>query len=362
MNNYVFWGAGNYGRMALEYYDKISNENEKIVCFCDVEKKGIIGKYKIKKYNDINWTDKILIIAVYSSKTIADIYILARKLKICKIYLFSGIRFKETGIFIDDFCVDCSNWGDNVMPQAEMHVVDYCNLNCKGCAHFSPIFKKEIPETRQRLEDIIKLKNKFSNIIRFYLMGGEPFLNNDIVTYIEETRKILPNSLLYIVTNGLLIPNVKKEILCKIKQNNYILCISEYAPTNKMINKIENILKEYKISYVVRTYDSKEVFFKPFSLSDNSTYKHCCISDGCVNIWNGKIARCPSLMYIDYFNSYFKTELPNEGIYDLDKITADEILEYMQMKVPLCAHCIRNEIKWERCGNIPTLEDFAVKD
>lgn len=43
-----------------------------------------------------------------------------------------------------------------------------------------------------------------------------------------------------------------------------------------------------------------------------------CISNGCVTIWDGKIARCLQLMYILYFNNYFNTSLPDEGVMKLE--------------------------------------------
>lgn len=73
-------------------------------------------------------------------------------------------------------------------------------------------------------------------------------------------------------------------------------------------------MKKYRVSYIIRPYDSKQKFNIPLSLSDKSKYPPKCISNGCVNVWNGKIARCPTLMYVEKFNEVFHTDLPTEGI------------------------------------------------
>lgn len=203
------------------------------------------------------------------------------------------------------------------------------------CPLFSDI-QKELPDRESRINDIRKLKDKFSHIIKFFLMGGEPFLNPDIISYIEETRKILPDTMIQIVTNGLLIPKLSQEVWKAIYENRIVISISEYEPTHSMINRIKDILEEHDVAYILRPYESKTKFIKPLSLIPDSKYEKECISNGCINIWNGQIARCPNLMYINRFNEAFQTALPNQGIYELDSLDGREIIRLMKEAVPLC--------------------------
>ena len=99
----------------------------------------------------------------------------------------------------------------------------------------------------------------------------------------------------------------------------------------------------------------------PLSIELKNQYRRRCLSDGCLTIWNGKIARCPTLMYIGAFNKYFNVKLPDEGILTLDTgMSGAEILEHMKKAVPLCAHCIDNMVEWGVCGKNPSIKDFAV--
>ena len=119
----------------------------------------------------------------------------------------------------------------------------------------------------------------------------------------------------------------------------------------------------FNVSYDLRPYEKKQTFNLPLSLSKNSRHQKMCISDGCVNIWHGKISRCPTLMYIEEFNRKFSTSFPSEGVMELnscpDKI---ELIKALTQEVPLCKYCIKNEIEWESCGKGVALKDFTVMD
>lgn len=83
-----------------------------------------------------------------------------------------------------------------------------------------------------------------------------------------------------------------------------------------------------------------------------------CISNGC--IWNGKIARCPTLMYITEFNRYFKTSFPEEGILSLDgPVSGKELVDFLEEDVPLCSYGGHHEVDWDACGNNVTIDKFV---
>ncbi|MBR6713350.1 MAG: 4Fe-4S cluster-binding domain-containing protein [Selenomonadaceae bacterium] len=65
----------------------------------------------------------------------------------------------------------------------ETNLIDSCNLNCKGCTHFSVLFnRKEIYPLETFRRDIRILSSK-SDILRFRLLGGEPLLLNNLDKY-----------------------------------------------------------------------------------------------------------------------------------------------------------------------------------
>lgn len=357
-----FFGAGKIGQEAFSKCMTDYQGNQ--VLFLDNNKTGKVGNIPIVSLESVSFRENI-IITVGSSYRVKEIYLQLEMAGYENLYFY---RRRTTQGQNDDFlsgeCQKIDHWGKDILPQVEMHAADWCNLNCRGCTHFSPIFEKKFPDIEERMKDVQVLKEKFSHIIRFYLLGGEPFLNPEIGGYIQRIKKILPSTDLWIVTNGLLLPNLKDDILGIIKENDVSVSISEYEPTHNIMASIIARLEEYKINYDIRPYDIKQKFNLPLSISVHSRHKQMCMSKRCINIYNGKIARCPTLMYIDEFNKKFGTSLPNEGIISLeDDIRGEELLQKLNEEVPLCNHCVENEIEWEQCGGMKNvLSDFAVMD
>ena len=275
----------------------------------------------------------------------------------------------KTKTFINDFikgeCIALRNMQiDKMLPSVEMHITDYCNLNCVGCVHFSPIFEKKNPDFNRRIKDLYKLKELFGDsILIISLLGGEPLLNSQVTNYMKVAREVFPDSEIELVTNGLLLPNMKEVFFETSHDNNITLVVSEYFPTHKIISKIVDRFNYYKIDYQIRTFDEKQWFNKPLSTKKNSKYEKLCISNGCIAVCEGEIARCPTLLYISRLNDEFGTKFPIEGIINLEDQYDERILiEKLKKKVPLCDYCIKNEIQWKRCKKQAVLDDFAVSE
>jgi len=356
-----FFGAGVVGQEALKKCNDIYQGNR--IIFIDNNKACKVDFVSVVPLECVP-TEAQIVITVSSPFQIKQIYLQLKSAGYKNIFWYMRKnRVKKNLDFLSAECQRIEDWGQTILPQAEMHVSDWCNLNCRGCTHFSPIFEKNFPDIEDRIKDVQAMKEKFSHIIKFFMLGGEPFLNPEIGQYITRIREILPKTDLWIVSNGLLIPSLDEEILEAMRANYVAVSISEYEPTHRIINSIIKRLEKFCIDYNIRPYDRKQKFNLPLSTSSQSIHEHMCISNGCVNIYNGKIARCPTLMYIDRFNEKFGTDLPNNGIFPLDNNMSGEVLlQRLEEEVPLCRHCIKNEIEWERCGKDTFFSDFAIGD
>lgn len=362
MEMYIY-GAGNAGTEVLETLKVYYPSQMKSLCgFMDRNKKKPVRGIPIIPIENAN-TNARIVIAIRSRDIAIEVQRELQRRGYSDVWWYIG-RWKKYGVdFWHEMCISCRGWKAPILPQVEMHIMDACNLNCRGCTHFAPIFQDEMPDFSCRISDVKKFSQKFGHIIRFVILGGEPFLNKEIAKYAEKIRSILPNSLIEIVTNGILIPSVSEEIFEKIRENDICISISEYKPTHKIIHDITSRLEEFGIMYEVRSYERKQKFNIPLSLIKNSKYEKLCISDGCITIWNGKMARCPTLMYIDRFNQQFNQQLPNDGVMSLDEeIAGEELICKFKEKVPLCDHCVQNETSWEVCKRPAGCEDFAVVD
>ena len=116
------------------------------------------------------------------------------------------------------------------LMQIEFPLADHCNLNCKGCSHFSNLVPSPVfPDKKQFKQDLNQLAGYFSQIHNFYLLGGEPLLNPEIAEYITSVRSVFPYTQIIIVTNGLLLLSLKEELIHIIKENRVHISISHYT-------------------------------------------------------------------------------------------------------------------------------------
>lgn len=355
MVNIYIYGAGQTGDKLEKFINKYY-ENILIAGFIDKYKEGEIRGIPILKLNEVDKEDNI-VIPIESIHTVWEIVEELHENGFSNIWRYLG-REVVNSDFLES---NCKYLEKGYLPHLEMHIMDACNLNCRGCAHYAPIYQKVIPDYNSRMNDVKRVRDIFSYIECFYILGGEPFLNTQIGDYAIDISKIFPDSHKGIITNGLLIPQVDASVLDKIKNSGFVIYISDYEPTHCIIEKIKDRLNDFSIEYIIQ--ESKAKFNLPLSLSENSKYEKCCIAPACVNIYEGKIARCPELMFIPAFNAYYKTNLPEEGIISLyESIDGWELMKKMRKEVPLCDHCIKYEIDWSLCGKKPSISDFSVNE
>lgn len=361
MNNAAYiYGAGYYGdkcfNMVREHYPQI--EIEGIV---DSYKSGKINGYSIKTIQDIRNTDANVIVAISSFEIAKNVVFDLKENGVCNVWWYYGEWSGPYKDFFIEQTVNCAEWDGTVLKQAEMHLYDACNLNCRGCTHFSPLFKKNTPSKNRIVDDVKLLSELFDHVATLYLLGGEPLLNNEIGNCVLDIRKILPAAELVIITNGLLIPSLSDKTWDVFRENYVKIIVSEYLPTIKIRDRIIEILSRQKVIYKYRDKVSDGTFNLPLTVSKNSKREKRCLSEGCTIIHDKRIARCPTLMYIDAFNEKYGQNLPNDGIIDMSTCPKnEELIEKLKERVPLCDYCVDNSIIWERCcGNI---SDFAEMD
>lgn len=221
----------------------------------------------------------------------------------------------------------------------EVHLADHCNLNCKGCAHFSNLVPEAVfPDIAQFEKDVARMSSLFSNIQKFFLLGGEPLLNPDFCDYVRIVRKYFPYTRLFIVTNGLLVPTLKEEQIAVLKENRVILSISAYPVLD--VQKITDFTDRYQIDTSIRV--EKMAFTKylnPDGTSDKDAVFRECPRKECTFLKNGNIAACCQPFTVHYFNEYFDTHiLENEylNIYDAD---GWKILDFIHTPMESCRYC-----------------------
>lgn len=255
-----------------------------------------------------------------------------------------------------------------VIPYLETHIMDSCNLNCKGCTHFSNLFDTNSEVIfRKFKEDINRIAQK-CDVVQLRLLGGEPLLNTECHTYISCARKALPHADIDVVTNGLLILRQNETLFSIMRANHVGFHISQYLPTTKIKDLIEAKCKEEKVDYFFER-DVIAEFAKHLSVrGDNDTEKSqiACVSRGCRFLRNGRLYKCPTEGLIDKFAERYgyNNILDEPKGFDIYDDTVDwklQLKNYLDLPVPVCKYCAekREMFKWT-IRNQPEADDWLV--
>jgi len=261
-----------------------------------------------------------------------------------------------------------------ILNYLETNITDHCNLNCKGCSHFSNICKSSFINVIDLEKDLDKI-NKHFTLLCFRLLGGEPLIHPDIVNIFNKTRASLPDTELIIVTNGILIPQISQKVMDAIRENNIIVSISLYEPMMERLSLIINRLEENHIKYFINDdYFKEPTIIHQFhtalsTLKNEEGYEanKKCGGRFCRFLRNGKISKCYYPLLIEILNDEYGTkfEITDDDYIELNEIIDGWIaIDAMNGDIPFCEYCRVNyqEFEWSTASKkVARLNDYVLK-
>lgn len=261
---------------------------------------------------------------------------------------------------------------DRIVPYIEVNLTDACNLKCKGCTHFSSLYEESsIYPLYDYEKDLQKLRN-VGQIFRLRLLGGEPFLIKNLHEYIRITREIFPESMIEIVTNGLLVKKVNQEIMTTIRDYDICISVSLYPPTCKIKKEIEDHMRAYGILYYFDTGNTEQeitMFYRNLTLQDTHDEEisnSVCLSASCTFLRRGRIYKCPFDGLVNDFYRYYEVDGKYESGVDLARnadYIYEKLKEYALRPIKLCRYCSEEpeSIPWSVEAK-PALGDWLFHD
>lgn len=242
-----------------------------------------------------------------------------------------------------------------IIHHLESNLADGCNLNYKGCLHFSNLYKRDdFPDEDAILEGIKSIAGH-CEVFQFRILGGEPLLNKNLPNFIMRLREILPNTDIAIISNGILIPKTENVLFEVMKKCNVGFILTLYQPTLKMKDMIYNRLLENGVPY--GSHEAKTELFEKFLLLEpESVDKHpykACEPRGILVLKEQFLYRCPVEAYIGkYCETYgVHMDIP-DGIDVLDTdIKWDNLIDKLYTEPrSLCKYC-SNKSDFYEWGN-----------
>lgn len=275
---------------------------------------------------------------------------------------------------IDENCLQVYNLQEKpILKYIEMHITDQCNLKCKGCTHFSSLFDKNETNFENFCNDVDELSKRF-NIPIIRLMGGEALLIKDLYKYLNYIRQKFPQSKIFVVSNGLLVPKMSDEICEAFMKNNIVLNMTIYQPTYKQIENIEKFLSEKGITHFYgqghKEYsrnDLIENFHTCLTADNNREIKDSgyskCYGKYCWMLRNGLISKCCYPLLVYKLNEKYGTDFKVDSMdcYKLSEVNNSwDLISKLSNSIPFCKYCSNQsiEFKWHGFVINPNLNDF----
>ena len=243
-----------------------------------------------------------------------------------------------------------------------LNILDHCNLRCKGCDHFACI-------AEERFVSLDNIKNdvkRFSEIMhgavtRIGVMGGEPLLHPDLIEILQVTRQAFPDSLIQLVTNGLLLLRMSEEFWNCCSENDIVIVNTKY-PINQNYDLMQQTAMNHnvKFEFYGQTGEVQKTSYKmPMDINGRQnpvkSFWECYHGNFCPLLMDGKFYPCTVAPNTRHFNKKFETDMELEsGDYlDIYKIqSAEEIFEFLAKPKPFCRYCMTDKRSfghpWER--------------
>jgi len=265
---------------------------------------------------------------------------------------------QKTMLF-EDFDFERANKASKELNYLEVDLAEHCNLDCAYCTHNCPVAEPKFPSIEQFEQDFIKLSKLTGGYIALLrLLGGEPLLNPEIVRFMKIARANIPHGIICVVTNGILLAQMKDEFWVTCKENNITVRLSPY-PIKLNIEKIKKIASEYgvELCFGDSGYRKGNDKFWMQKLDESGKFDFAeahknCFWPHCTFLKDGKIYLCATAPCSAHLNERFGL---NFQVSEDDYIALDEaenlqkILEFIKKPSPFCRYCATEEkqiVEW----------------
>ena len=230
-----------------------------------------------------------------------------------------------------------------VLPRLEVHVVDHCNLNCKGCTHYCNVANEKFIKIEDYVKDLEEISKKL-DFQEIKIMGGEPLLHKEIHKFIRETRRIV------FISNCLLLDTASEEFWDAMRDTNTFFNLTKYPVTNnKFTHYLDLIVSKNVLLGNIHVANEFWLIHNPNGNSNPQEMYQKCEEAYCRQLRDGKLYICPDACYMDYYNAYFNKNIPVDKGIDIYSHNSYELYNYLTTPKETCKFCTYKKIvPWEQ--------------
>ena len=259
-----------------------------------------------------------------------------------------------------------------VLPVLEFHVAFGCNLTCESCAHYSNHAHSGMIAPAE-LERQIALWNRKLLPGQFRVMGGEPTLNKNLLDLIRVARQGWPDGFgpagtqLELITNGLRLdrfpglPALLEEASCHL-----VISVHHDSPEYaRALEPIRALVKGWRAAHRFRVswrpssrrwtrrYHGYGSAMKPFTDGDQRQSWKNCSAKRCVQLFEGKLWKCPALAYLPMQHAKYKLGAEWQPYLHYEALAPDatlpEVAAFLKREdEPECLMCPANPPRFDK--------------
>lgn len=163
------------------------------------------------------------------------------------------------------------------IPYAEFYITNVCNLNCINCNRFNNFnfsghsYWKDHAETYKKWSTILEIDE-------IGILGGEPLINPDFMSWLEGIANLWPKSKICIITNGSQLhrhPTLYNYVAKNSKRIKFDLSFHGFSQQLKVSNIIENWLQKPFSQTVVHTPRTKQLWQQCWDKIKDDSWPPC---------------------------------------------------------------------------------------
>lgn len=239
----------------------------------------------------------------------------------------------------------------------EFILSDYCNLNCKGCTHYSPLAPREFEPIEQLERTAAHLGATVGKGLgSVYLIGGETLLYPHLPEAMDILRKHFSTTRILLFTNGILLPKMAPEFWESARRNKVVMAVTRY-PVAFDYDAAEALCRSEGVDCEIFGDRGDDGAFFRFSLDpqkrQNGRLSHFkCFNRGCISVVGDKVYPCSISACVGHLNGACGTKFEHEPGDWLDVADISDIRQIKQLRdkpVPFCGYCRPN----------PTVTDYG---
>lgn len=244
-----------------------------------------------------------------------------------------------------------------VLFHFEVHITDHCNLNCKGCAHFSNICPPVFADLGEFESDMRRMAGLFSRVEQIYLLGGEPLLHPRVAEFVRVARAIFPRTRISLMTNGVRVARMDDEFWKALADTGVVLLCDSY-PIGLPVEEIERLGREWgaKVEWTIPRQEFFKIPIDPAGGHDAAaSFGACQGFNNCPIIRDGRLYPCAYVAFADVFKRRFALDglevTDSDWISTRDEPDPEKVMEFLSNPVPWCANCdmeSRSFFAWDR--------------